>query len=435
MRTSRLFPSLPPGLAEAMAKVDELSVHAPTPGGSPPGGSPLGGPPPGGSPRGGWPAVATVAAGTFAVVTSEMLPVGLLTPLSGSLYVSEGTAGLTLTVTGLIAAFSAPLITAAVGRIDRRTVLCSLLVLLAAANVLTAWSPSFAVMILARVLVGIGLGGVWSLAGGLAVRLVPAAAVGPATSLIFSGVAIASVVGVPSGAYLGELVGWRAAFLAVGGLALLVTVAMAVLLPPLPAEEAVALGGVLRLFGNARVATGLAVVFLLVTGHFAAYTYVRPILEDVSGVGASLIGTLLLAYGIAGVAGNFAVGARVGRSLRGTVLVISVTLAASLLLVPLLGLSVTGAAILLVVWGLAYGGVSVSTQTWLGLAAPKAREGATSLFVAVFNGAIALGAFTGGRMVDGFGTRSVLWLGGALALGALVVTLLGRVPSADTGAP
>lgn len=417
MNISRLFPDRPPGLAEPMAKVDALSV-------------PIAAPP--SSAHGGWPAVATVAAGTFTVVTSEMLPVGLLTPLSGSLYVSEGTAGLTLTVTGLVAAFSAPLVTAAVGRLDRRFVLCSLMVLLATANALAAWSPSFAVIMAARVLVGIGLGGVWSLAGGLGVRLVPPAVVGPATSLIFSGVAVASVVGVPAGAYVGELVGWRAAFLAVAGLALLVTAAMAVLLPPLPAAEAVALGGVLRLVGNSRVTTGLAVVFLLVTGHFAAYTYVRPLLEDLAGVGPSVIGTLLLVYGIAGIAGNFAAGARVGRRLRGTVLVIGLTLACSLLPVPLVGLSVAGAAALLVVWGLAYGGVSVSTQTWLGLAAPRAREGATSLFVAVFNGAIALGAFTGGLMVDGFGTGSVLWLGGSLALGALAVTLLGRVPAPQT---
>lgn len=404
-----------PELAEAMTKADALSVDAPAPGRHP---------------GGGWPAVTAVAAGTFTVVTSEMLPVGLLTPIGGSLDVSGGTAGLTLTVTGLVGAFSAPLITAAVGRTDRRVVLCSLMLLLAAANVLAAWSPGFAVMMVARVLVGVAMGGVWSLAGGLGVRLVPAASTGPATSLIFSGVAVASVVGVPAGAYIGGLTGWRQAFLAVGGLALLVAVVMAVLLPPLPAEEAVALGGVPRLLGDPRVAGGLAVVALLVTGHFAAYTYVRPVLEEVSGVGAPMIGTLLLIYGIAGVTGNFAAGAGVGRSVRVTLLVISAALTASVLLVPLLGLSVTGAAILLAVWGLAYGGVSVSTQTWLALAAPKAREGVTSLFVGVFNGAIALGAFAGGRVVDGLGTRSVLWLGGALALGALAVTALGRAPSA-----
>ncbi|MEU2184943.1 MFS transporter [Streptomyces thermolilacinus] len=378
--------------------------------------------------KGGWPGVVAVAAGTFTVVTSEMLPVGLLTPISGSLDVSEGTAGLTLTVTGLVAALAAPLVTAAVGRIDRRVVLCSLMVLLAAANVLAAWSPDFTVMMAARVLIGVGMGGVWSLAGGLAVRLVPAGSVGPATSAIFSGIAIASGVGVPAGAYLGELAGCREAFLAVAGLAVLVAVAMAVPLPPLPAGNAVALGGVLRLLGNPRVATGLALVALLVTGHFTAYTYVRPVLEEVSGVPASMIGTLLLVYGIAGIAGNFAAGARVGRSLRGTLLVICAALAASVLLGPLLGLSVAGAAILLVVWGLAYGGVSVSAQTWLALAAPEAREGATSLFVGVFNGAIALGAFAGGLVVNGSGPRSVLLLGGALSLGALLVVLLGRAP-------
>ncbi len=396
-----------------MAKIDDMTTGAPAPGNAA---------------VKGWLAVVAVAAGTFTVVTSEMLPVGLLTPIGDALDVSEGTAGLTLTVTGIVGALSAPLVTSAVGRLDRRLVLCALMALLTAANVLAAWSPNFAVMMVARVLIGIGMGGVWSLAGGLAVRLVPAKSAGPATSMVFSGIAVASVLGVPAGTYIGEWAGWREAFLAIAGLALVVTLAMAVLLPPLPAEQAVGLGGVMRLFGNPKVATGLAVVALLVCGHFAAYTYVRPVLEDVSGVKASLIGTLLLVYGIAGVAGNFLAGSRVGKTIKGTLLTISAVLAVSVLLVPKLGVSTLGALILLAVWGISYGGVSVSTQTWLSTAAPEAREGVTSLFVGVFNGAIAVGATAGGLMVDGYGTESVMWLGGALAIGALLVTLFGRVP-------
>ncbi|MFI0258753.1 MFS transporter [Streptomyces sp. NPDC017056] len=380
----------------------------------------------------GWPAVVALAAATFTVVTSEMLPVGLLTPIGSALGVTDGTAGLTLTVTGVVAALAAPALTLAVGRADRRVVLCALMAMLAAANLLAAYAPVFGVLLAARVLVGLGMGGVWALAAGLAVRLVARRSVGAATSLIFSGVAVASVLGVPAGTLTGELGGWRAAFVVVGVLSALVAVALAVLLPPLPAEGAVRLGGVLRLFRDARVRTGLVVVALLVAGHFAAYTYVRPVLEEVSGVGPELISTLLLVYGVAGVAGNFLGGAGAGRSPRGTLLVLSGVLAGAVSLVPVVGAGVPGAAALLVVWGLAYGGVSVSTQSWLMVVAPEAREAASALFVGVFNAAIALGAFGGGRAVDGWGLVGVLWLGGALAAGALVAVGAGRGPGATS---
>jgi predicted MFS family arabinose efflux permease len=364
--------------------------------------------------------VLALAAGTFTVVTSEMLPVGLLTPMGESLGVAEGVAGLTLTITGLVAAVSSPPLTAALRRYDRRPVLCALMAVLMIGNLAAAWSPDFTVMVVARVLVGIGMGGVWAIAASLAVRLVPPKSVGAATSLVFSGIAVASVLGVPAGAYLGALAGWRAAFIAAAGLAFLVLVALAVLLPALPAERTVPLSGVLRLLGVPQVRIGLIVVGFLVTGHFAAYTYVRPVLEDVSGAGAAMVGTLLLVYGVAGVAGNFVAGAGAARSPRGTLLVISAVLAGTVLLIPAAGGSLLMAGVLLAVWGLAYGGVSVSAQTWMLAASPDAREGASSLFVGVFNAAIAAGALLGGLMAGGAGVTSVMWLAGALAIGALL---------------
>ncbi len=371
--------------------------------------------------KNGWAAVSALAGATFTVVTSEMLPVGLLTPISRDLRVTEGTAGLTLTVTGLVAAVSAPLLIPALRRFDRRAVLCALMALLAAGNLLAAWSPGFGVMLVARVLVGIGMGGVWAIAASLAVRLVPPRSAGTATSLIFSGIAVASVLGVPAGTYLGEWAGWRAAFAGAGGLSLVVAAALAMSLPSLPTEGDARLRSMLRLTGVPRVRLGLIVVALIVVGHFAAYTYVRPVLEEVSGVSAGQIGTLLLVYGLFGVVGTFASGAGAARSPRVTLLTLGGILSATMALVPLLGPTALAAAALLVVWGLAYGGVSVASQAWMLAAAPEAREATSALFAGVFNAAIALGALTGGLAADAAGTTAVLWLGAVFAAAAAVV--------------
>ncbi|MFI6045468.1 MFS transporter [Nocardia sp. NPDC051321] len=374
----------------------------------------------------GWLGVAAVTGATFTAVTSEMLPVGLLTPISDTLRVTEGAAGLSLTATGLVAAFSAPLITAALGRTDRRLVLCVLLAVLTLGNLGAASAPNFGVMIGARVLIGIGIGGVWAIAASMAARLVPEQSIGPATSLVYSGVAVASVIGVPAGTYLGAVAGWRAAFLVAAGLAVVVLVATAALLPRLAVAQAVPLREVLLLTRRPQLRTALVVVAFLVTGHFAAYTYVRPLLEKVTGVGASTVGTLLLVYGIAGVLGNFGSGTAGVRGPRRTLITISIPLAGTVLLIPMLGGSLWLAVVLMVTWGLSYGGVSVTTQNWVFAAAPDAREAASSLNAGVFNAAIALGALVGGRTADAFGVTSAMWLGGALVLVALTIAAASR---------
>ncbi|MBT2457776.1 MFS transporter [Streptomyces sp. ISL-86] len=365
----------------------------------------------------GWAAVSAVSLGIFCLITSELLPVGLLTPVGAALGVSDGTAGLMVTVPGLIAGFCAPLVTVGAGRLDRRLVLCVLIALMAAANLAAALAPNFAVVLAARLLVGVSVGGFWAIAGGLAVRLVPERHVGRATAVVFGGVPTASVLGVPAGTLLGELGGWRTAFGAVGALGFVTLVALILLLPALPPDRNISfreLPALLR--DNREVRAGVIVTFLVVTGQFAAYTFVRPILRDVSGVGAEYVSTLLLGYGAAGVAGNFLVGAR---DARRTLLVVSAALAVVLALIAVLPGAVAGTALLLA-WGLAYGGVSVSLQSWMIKAAPGAAEAASSLMVAMFNFAIAAGALVGGLAVDGIAAPAAPLTGAGLMLLAAV---------------
>ncbi|TXS49064.1 MFS transporter [Streptomyces sp. t39] len=371
------------------------------------------------SPVRGWLAVLAVTLGIFSLMTSELLPVGLLTPIGSALDVSEGTAGLMVTVPGLVAAVSAPLVTVATGRVDRRIVLVVLIGMVGAANLASAFATGFAVVLIARFLIGVSVGGFWSIAGGIALRLVPEKHVPRATAVIFGGVETASVLGVPTGTFIGDLSGWRTAFAVVGVLGLAALSAMVCLMPKVPAERSVTFADLPRVFrGNPGLRTGIAITFLVVTGHFTAYTYVRPVLQE-GGVDGGMVGVMLLAFGVAGICGNFVAGALIGGRLRGTVMGLSVVLAAAMALLALAGSGAFTAGALMVLWGLGYGAVPVTFQTWVLEAAPHATEAASSLYVSTFNLSIALGALCGGFAVDAVAATGVLWTGAVLAVLAL----------------
>ncbi|WP_242907177.1 MFS transporter [Actinomadura terrae] len=365
-----------------------------------------------------WAAVSAVALGTFLLVTAEQLPIGLLTAVGSALEVSEGTAGLMVTVPSLVAAVAAPLVPMLVGGMDRRLLLLALMALMTLANLASALAPSFAVLVVSRVLVGVAIGGFWAIAGGLAVRLVSPAQVARATAIIFGGVGAANVFGVPLGTLLGEFSGWRVAFASLSGLALLALGGLLTVLPPLAASQPVRPRLLAEQFRNPGVRAGILATFLLITGHFSAYTFVSPALQRLSGIDERLVGPLLFAFGMAGMVGNFVAGAALTRSPYRTVLVIALALAAAMPLYLLLGGGPVGGAVLLIAWGLAFGGVSVGLQTWMIRSAPRAVEAASALWVAVFNLSIGLGALTGGVIVDSLALQAVLWLGGACALAA-----------------
>ncbi|GGQ91212.1 MFS transporter [Streptomyces aurantiogriseus] len=331
-----------------------------------------------------------------------------------------------------MAAVAAPLVTVATGRIDRRIVLAVLIGLVGTANLASAFATSFAIVLVARFLIGISVGGFWSLAGGIALRLVPTKHIPRATAVIFGGVETASVLGVPTGTIIGDLSGWRTAFAAVGILGLTSLACMIFLMPKVPAEQTITFADLPKVFkDNAGVRAGIAITFLVITGHFLAYTFVRPILQG-DGIDDNMISALLLTFGVAGICGNFIAGALIAKQLRQTVVCISVLLAVAMVMLALVDTGAVTAGFIMLLWGLGYGAVPVTFQTWILDAAPDTREAASSLYVSAFNLSIALGALFGGLAVDGIATTSVLWIGAALAiLPLLAVSRAGRSAAAS----
>ncbi|MFJ1792316.1 MFS transporter [Kitasatospora griseola] len=371
-----------------------------------------------------WLAVLSVMLGIFSIVTTEILPIGLLTSIGSSFTISDGMAGLMMTMPGFLAAVSAPLVTMATARIDRRKMLCAFMLLLALANGLAAVAPDYWLVLVSRVMVGITIGGFWSIGAGLADRLVPAEKVGRAVSVIFSAVPLGSVLGVPVGTFIGDVAGWRTAFVVMGVLTVGVLVMLLLVMPPLPPIETTRMSVLGGMFRSVNTRFALLLTFLVVLAHFGAYTYVTPFLEQVTHAGPKLITVFLLIYGVAGIVGNFVGSSLVARRPRVGFGAAAALLAGATLLLPVLGGSNVGAVALLIVWGVAYGAVPVSSQTWFAKAAPNAPEAASVLFTASFQATISIGALVGGSIVDRTSPSTVMTLGGITAGLMVLVTLI-----------
>ncbi|PBC85986.1 Predicted arabinose efflux permease, MFS family [Streptomyces sp. 2224.1] len=372
------------------------------------------------SPLIGWLAVVSVMLGIFSIVTTEILPIGLLTKIGSSFAISDGVAGLMMTMPGILAAISAPVITVATAHIDRRLMLCVFMLMLAGANFLAAAAPDYWLVLVSRVIVGVVIGGFWSIGAGLAQRLVPAASVGRATSVIFSAVPLGSVLGVPAGTFIGDLAGWRTAFVVMGALTVGVLVMLLLVMPPLPPNQRTRLSVLRGMCKSVNTRFALLLTFLVVLAHFGTYTYLTPFLEQVTDASSQLITGFLLVYGAAGIVGNFLGGAVVTRYPRAAFGLAAGMIAAVTLLLPVLGRWQIGAVALLIVWGVAYGAVPVSSQTWFTKATPHAPEAASVLFTASFQATISLGALAGGVIVDRTSPSTVMTLGG-LAAALMVV--------------
>ena len=378
-----------------------------------------------------WSAIASLTLGVFGLVTAEFLPASLLTAMAADLGISAGAAGQTVTATALVGAVAAPSIPLLTRRFDRRAVMVALTLLLVLSNLLAVSASSLGVLLAARVILGVALGGFWSMAAALAMRLVPERLFARAMSVILAGVSVATVCAAPLGAWMGEVWGWRSAFVAAGALSLVTLATQVATLPALPPKDNPDLRVLGELLTRPGVRVALLAVLLVISGHFAGFTYVRPFLEQVPALKIDIISLVLLAYGIGGFFGNLVGGVITARSAQASVITGGVMIAITSFVLVAFGASPWIAAIGVAFWGFAFGAIPVGVQTWIVKAAPDQPEGASGLVVAAFQIAIASGAVLGGLLVDTLGPTGVIgYCGLATLLGAALVLGFGRKAAA-----
>lgn len=375
-----------------------------------------------------WLAILSVAVGAFALVTSEFLPVGVLNDVASDLGISAGQAGLMVTLPGIMAALAAPLLSVGIGALDRRYLLIALTLIMIVANAVVAYATDFGLLLFGRVLLGISIGGFWATAIALSGRLAPkGVGVAQATSIIMVGVTLATVLGVPVGTWLSGLMGWRMTFLVTALVGVPVLLAQVLLLPRLNPEKAIRISDLPALFINPQARVGLIAVLLIGLAHFAAYTYVAPFFKHNAGFDGPMIGSLLLLYGVAGVLGNVFAGFAANQSVRYTLMLVALMIGVGTALFPYFATSLTGAAMLIALWGFAFGAFPACASIWMFVVAPKDVERGMPLFVAMFQVIIALGSFFGGRIVDQMGSAVLFSLATALVgCGFVTVLVLGR---------
>jgi len=377
-----------------------------------------------------WAGVISLGLGVFALVMAEFLPASLLTRVASDLGVSEGVAGQSVSVTAIVAAIAGLTIPVLLPRVDRRHLMLGLGLLAVLSDLMVAIAPSYPVLLAARVLLGIALGGFWALAISVTARLVSPERLGRAMTVVNMGVSLATVAAIPLGTWLGEGWGWRPVFLLAAGVGAVALLAQLFVLPSIHATGSVGFGALFATLRSRLILLALIATGLVAGGHFAAFTYIRPAATDVGGFDPAGLAVLLLVYGLAAFAGNLIAGPLVDKRMRVAAFVFPVLLGAALLLFAFSGGNQAVVLVAVALWGLGFGAVPTTLQTWMARAEPTRLESVGGLQAATFQVSIALGAVVGGVLVDGVGVGAALLAGGLAALaGGMLLTSLRMRPA------
>jgi DHA1 family inner membrane transport protein len=371
-----------------------------------------------------------LALSAFAIGTTEFVIVGLIPIIAASLGVSVPSAGLLVSLYALGVAIGAPVLTALSGRIPRKQLLLALMVLFTIGNLLAWLAPGYGTLMAARVLTGLAHGVFFSIGSTIATGLVSKDKAASAIALMFSGLTVALVTGVPLGTFIGQTFGWQSTFLAVALLGVVAILGSALLVPNNIAMSPPArLATQLAILKKPRLLLVYAMTTLGYGGTFIAFTYLAPILQEVSGFAAGSVSLVMLVYGVSVAFGNIWGGKLADK--HGPVRALQIVFA--LLALVLLVLTFTAASkvlalVTVLLWGaVAFGnvpGLQVYVVQRAEQDAPDAVDVASGLNIAAFNVGIALGAWGGGLIVAHAGLMATPWIGALVVIGALLLTTL-----------
>jgi predicted MFS family arabinose efflux permease len=366
--------------------------------------------------RSGWSAVFALTLCVSTLIASEFMPVSILTPIASDLHLTEGAAGQAISISGLFAVLTSLSIASLARRLDRRLLLLGLTLVMLVSGVTVALAPNYLVFMIGRALIGVVIGGFWSMSAATVMRLVAEDQVPRALALLNGGNALATTIAAPLGSFLGQYIGWRGAFFVVVPLAAITFAWQWLTLPAMPSERTDSSANALSLLGRPAGRVGAAAAALLFAGQFAVFTYVRPFLESVTQLGISSLSLILLLMGAGGLLGTWIFARLVARSLAATLILAPAALAVLACALVTTGKLAVPTGILLTLWGIIGTGAPVAWWTWVARRFPNDAEAGGGLLVAVLQLAITLGAAGGGLLYDAGGYRATFLTSAAVLL-------------------
>ncbi|HEC2613718.1 TPA: MFS transporter [Raoultella ornithinolytica] len=372
-----------------------------------------------------WSGVLAMTLCVFVLIASEFMPVSLLTPIAADLRVSEGLAGQVIAISGALAVLTSLSLSTLAGNLNRKYLLLGMTALMALSATMVALSPSYLIYMTGRALIGIAIGGFWSMSAATALRLVPRRRVPHALAIFNGGNALATVIAAPLGSYLGAVMGWRGAFLCLVPVAIAAFIWQCFSLPAMAPDNNRRPGrSAFHLLSRPVVAVGLLACGLFFMGQFSLFTYVRPFLETVTRVDISALSLILLTIGIAGFIGTLVISHFLKRGLYSTLAAISSLMAVVAVTLILTGQHLWFVVPLLGFWGLMATAAPTGWWAWVARTLPDDAEAGGGLMVAAIQLSIALGSTLGGLAFDHTGWQSTFALSSGLLIVAAGLTIL-----------